>query len=93
VAGLPREEGPKKLTPAGDKKWIPDGKSGDVFFEDKFGVHARLSPGQKAAQAELGPNFRLYHFLPADIGKFASAEAGAFAAWMRGDGGAENPRR
>jgi hypothetical protein len=56
--------------------WYPDGRSGPVRFEDKFGVSAELSPNQILAQQALGDNFRLYHFLPADFGKAASVPVG-----------------
>jgi len=48
--------------------WVPDGRSGDIRFEDKFGPSARLSPNQRAARNVLGDNFRLNSFLPADVG-------------------------
>jgi hypothetical protein len=77
VNGLRREGGSKtadKLEGTG-KWWFPDGRSGDVRFEDKFGPSASLSKNQKLAQAALGGNFWINHFLPEDIGKAASVPA------------------
>jgi hypothetical protein len=59
--------------------WYPDGRSGPVRFEDKFGVNAELSPNQILAQQALGDNFQLYHFLPADFGKAAAVPVAAAA--------------
>jgi hypothetical protein len=50
-----------------------------VRFEDKFGVSANLSRNQRLARTVLGPDFRLYHFLPADIGKAAGVPAATLA--------------
>src|SRR5262249_15730312 len=50
----------------------PDGKSGDVLFEDKFGPSAALSAGQRVAQTALGPNYVIYHFVPSDVSKILS---------------------
>ena len=47
----------------------PDGRSGDILFEDKFGVKAALRKGQRIAQSILGPNYIVYHWHPEDIGK------------------------
>jgi hypothetical protein len=81
VNGLPRDWGPKAAaTIAGTRKWwFPDGVSGDVRFEDKFGAKARLSTNQKMAQSALGDNFWLTHLLPEDIGKATSIPAAASA--------------
>ncbi len=59
VNGLPRDWGPKFADPidGSSKKWVPDGVSGDVRFEDKFGAGAGLSTNQKLAQSALGGNF------------------------------------
>jgi hypothetical protein len=54
---------------------MPDGRSGDLRFEDKFGTSAKLSPNQRRAREVLGEDFRLNHFLPSDIGKAASIPA------------------
>jgi hypothetical protein len=71
---MEREPGPKKLfKPAGWKAGTyPDGRSGDILFEDKFGPHAVLSEGQRIAQRVLGPKYILYHFHPEDVGKIVS---------------------
>jgi hypothetical protein len=57
--------------------WYPDGTSGDVRFEDKFGSGAKLSPNQARAQGRLGPNFWLNSFVPSDVGKAAGVPAAA----------------
>lgn len=77
VNGLPRDLARKSADKiAGTSKWwFPDGKSGDVRFEDKFGTKAKLSTNQKMARAALGHNFWLNHFLPEDVGKAASVPA------------------
>lgn len=83
VNGQRRVMGPKTRDPIfkGQKKpyWYPDARSGPVRFEDKFGVHAELTPNQILAQQVHGENFQLYHFLPADLGKAASVPAAAAA--------------
>ena len=60
-----------------DDYWYPDARSGPVRFEDKFGYGAELSPNQTRAQAALGPDLKLYHFTPSDIGGFVSVPAAA----------------
>jgi hypothetical protein len=77
VNGLRREGGAKVGEKIGDtrKWWFPDGRSGNVRFEDKFGEKASLSKNQKMARDALGRNFWLNHFLPEDIGKAASVPA------------------
>jgi len=70
-----------------DTYWYPDGRdaqTGLVRPEDKFGYGARLSPNQVQAQSTLGPDFRLHHFTPDDIGRLASLPAGPFAAQLGG---------
>jgi len=83
INGLRRPWGPKWRDEIydGQKKpyWYPDGRSGSLRFEDKFGVHARLSPNQILAQQIGGDNFQLYHFLPADFGKAAAVPAAGAA--------------
>jgi hypothetical protein len=59
---------------------IPDGRSGDILFEDKFGPKATLSAGQRMAQAVLGPNYVLYHFHPEDVGKILGLPVGGPAS-------------
>lgn len=59
--------------------WYPDGRSGPVRFEDKFGVSAELSRNQLLAQKVRADNFQLYHFLPADVGRAAAVPAAAAA--------------
>jgi hypothetical protein len=54
-------------------------------FEDKFGIGAELTPNQIRAQAELGPDFQLYHFTPADIGKLIGVPAAATAPHLIND--------
>ncbi len=75
----PRDWTPKSRDPLSKGHWYPDGRSGSLRLEDKFGIGARLSPSQIRAQAELGPNFQLNHFTPADIGKLFGVPAGAAA--------------
>lgn len=74
VNGLPREAGSKTKQVIADSLnyWFPDGRSGAVRFEDKFGPKARLSPNQTLAQQSLGSNFWGSHFLPNDVGAAAS---------------------
>ena len=62
--------------------WYPDGRSGPMRFEDKFGYGAELSRNQTRAQAALGANFKLYHFTPDDIGGIVSMPAAAVGARM-----------
>jgi hypothetical protein len=57
--------------------WYPDARSGLTRFEDKFGYGAELSPNQARAQAVLGPDLKLYHFTPDDIGGLVSVPAAA----------------
>ncbi len=61
------------------KYWIPDGRSGDLRLEDKFGIKPRLSPNQIFARDVLGSNFQLNSFVPADVGKLLGMPAGAVA--------------
>jgi hypothetical protein len=69
----------KAMTAKGNRRyWEPDGRRGDMRFEDKFGVWADLSSSQRIARRELGDRFQLNHFLPEDVGKIfgiASADA------------------
>lgn len=60
--------------------WYPDAVDGSTAYEDKFGVGADLSPNQKLAQKNMGQNFRLNHFLPADIGRMTGLPAAHFAS-------------
>jgi hypothetical protein len=84
INGQRREWGPKARDEIyeGGPYWYPDGRTGSVRFEDKFGVSADLSPNQTLAQSALGSDFRLYHFLPADIGKVAGVPAAGVAPHM-----------
>ena len=71
VNRMEREPGPKQLfkaDPAGPGTYA-DGRSGDILFEDKFGVKAALSKGQRFVQSILGPNYIVYHWHPEDVGK------------------------
>jgi hypothetical protein len=71
VNRMEREPGPKQLfksDPAQPGTYA-DGRSGDILFEDKFGLKAALSKGQRIAQSVLGPNYIVYHWLPEDVGK------------------------
>jgi hypothetical protein len=72
---MEREPGPKKLfKPKGAKAGtIPDGRSGDKVFEDKFGLKAKLRAGQLIAQGLLSPNYILYHWIPEDVGKIVAS--------------------
>jgi len=84
--GHPREILGKSLTLVPGTKstrWIPDGVSGDVFFEDKFGYKPRLSYGQRAAQRALGDNFFLSNFLPEDVALLTGIPAGLLAATLQ----------
>lgn len=79
IGGQPREWAPKArdyISP--DTYWYPDGLSGSTRFEDKFGYGAELSPNQTQAQTALGSDFKLFHFIPDDIGSFASVPAALF---------------
>lgn len=70
-----------------DTYWYPDGRdarTGLVRPEDKFGYGARLSPNQTLAQNVLGPDFRLYHFTPDDVGSLSSLPAGPLGAQLVG---------
>jgi hypothetical protein len=69
----------KDLTNQKGSYWYPDGVDGDVAYEDKFGTGARLSPNQTLAQQNMGQNFRLNSFLPADIGRMTGLLAAPFA--------------
>jgi hypothetical protein len=78
VNGTPRAAGGQHRDYLEDTRrfyWMPDGRSGDLRFEDKFGTSAKLSPNQRRAREVLGEDFRLNHFLPSDIGKAASIPA------------------
>jgi hypothetical protein len=60
--------------------WYPDGVSENLIrFEDKFGFDVRLTPNQILAQELLGDKFILYHTVPPDVGKAASAVSSPFA--------------
>jgi hypothetical protein len=65
--------------------WYPDARKGSTRFEDKFGYDAELSPNQARAQSVLGPNFKLYHFTPDDIGRLLSIPSSAIAPQMIDD--------
>jgi hypothetical protein len=70
-----------------DTYWYPDGRdarTGLVRPEDKFGYGAKLSPNQAQAQNVLGPDFRLYHFTPDDVGSLSSLPAGPLGARVVG---------
>jgi hypothetical protein len=85
VDGHPRELGSKSRDYLNNGRyWYPDARSGSIMFEDKFGYGARLTRNQVQAQAEHGPNFRLYHFLPDDIGAATSVPAAAAAPQIFG---------
>lgn len=75
VNRMEREPGPKqlvKLDPA-KPRTVPDGQHGDTLFEDKFGLTAALSKGQRIAQSILGPNYIVYHWRPEDVGKILTS--------------------
>ena len=64
---------------APDDYWYPDARdarTGQLRNEDKFGYGAELSPNQTRARTALGPDFRLYHFTPDDVGRLSSLPAG-----------------
>ena len=72
INGQARDHGPKARDYVADKiYWYPDGRSGTIRFEDKFGYGADLSRNQKIAQSVLGQDFKLYHFTPDDIGSLS----------------------
>jgi hypothetical protein len=80
INGNRREWTPKSRDYLADGSyWYPDGRSGSIRFEDKFGYGAELSPNQVSAQAELGPDFQLNHFTPDDVGRLLSVPASAVA--------------
>lgn len=67
--------------------WYPDARdarTGQLRTEDKFGYGAELSPNQARAQSMLGPDFRLNHFTPEDIGSLAVLPAGPAGAQLFG---------
>ena len=77
INGERRTWGPKARDPLpGGGYWYPDGRSGQVRFEDKFGFAAKLSKQQIKAMAALGANFRLNHFTPDDVGGLLGLVAG-----------------
>ena len=77
VNGMKREVGPKtrERIPGTNKITYPDGRSGDILFEDKFGYSAALSANQKLAKHAFEP-FKIYHFLE-DVGEVLSLPAAA----------------
>jgi hypothetical protein len=81
---MPREIKSKSADPIKNtnKSWMPDGRYGEIRFEDKFGERANLTNNQKLAQPSLKENFWLNHFLPSDVGKAASIPAGSVAPQM-----------
>lgn len=95
---MEREPGPKKLfKPEGAKAGtVPDGRSIDKLFEDKFGPKAALRTGQRIAKSLLGPNYIIYHWLPEDVGKIIAAPLTSLGSqWMnrRPAGGDKTPPR
>lgn len=90
INGLRRSGGSKIRDQINDGQlkpyWYPDGRSGSVRFEDKFGRKAKLTRNQALAQQVGGSNFRLYHFLPSDIGKAVSIPVAAAAPHSVGAG-------
>lgn len=86
INGNRRELTPKSRDGLADGSyWYPDGRSGSLRFEDKFGYRAELSPNQVRAQSELGPDFQLYHFTPDDVGRLLSVPASATAPYWVND--------
>ena len=86
VNGTRRELTPKSRDYLADGSyWYPDGRSGAVRFEDKFGYAAELSKNQVRAQAGLGSNFRLYHFTPDDVAGLLSVPASTLAPYWVDD--------
>jgi hypothetical protein len=81
VNGLRRDwvKKTKDPIPGTTKGWFPDGRRGDLRFEDKFGPGATLSDNQKLAQSALGDKFWLNHFQPEDFGRAVSIPAAASA--------------
>lgn len=65
--------------------WYPDGRSGALRFEDKFGYKPTLRSNQLRAQSELGSNFQLYHFTPDDVGGLLSMPASSSAPYWVDD--------
>lgn len=78
-----RETGKKirELIEGTGRRWEPDGRSGLLRFEDKFGPWARLSHNQELAREMLGDNFILYHFTPEDVARIAAAPTGIVGSW------------
>ena len=78
VNGQFREKGPKVREPIEGTRlrWEPDGLSGLLRFEDKFGPWARLSHNQELARKALRENFILYHFTPDDVARIAGVPSG-----------------
>lgn len=72
-----------------DTYWYPDARDTRTLrlrTEDKFGYGAELSPNQTQAQSAVGPDFRLNHFTPGDVGSLTSLPAGPFGAqWVSRD--------
>lgn len=86
IDGLRREvKGKARDYLPGGVYWYPDAVSGDMRFEDKFGVAAKLSKNQEKARAFLGEKFRLYHTVPADIGKVVGGIVGLAPSYHRED--------
>lgn len=69
INGEGRTVGPKKRDYIGDTAiyWYPDRIAGEVRYEDKLGRGVNLRKNQRLAQAALGENFRLNHFVPEDV--------------------------
>jgi hypothetical protein len=88
---IPQGSVPPSNTGKPPKYWVPDGRSGDLRFEDKFGRATRLTPNQTVAQSILGDKFRLNSFVPADIGKLFALPAASIAPHLV-NVGAPNPK-
>lgn len=78
VNGRFRSLAPKISEQIGEtgRRWVADGRSALLRFEDKFGDWARLSRNQKLAREALGDNFILYHFTPEDVARIAAVPSG-----------------
>jgi hypothetical protein len=70
INGMRRDWTGKTKDPLpGRSYWVPDGRSGPIRFEDKFGYGATLSDRQILAQSHLGDDFVLYHHTPDDVAR------------------------
>lgn len=81
---MDRDPGPHPLYKPveGKPRTRPDGKSGDILFEDKFGPSASLSAGQRLARDKLKEKYVIYHFVPEHIAQILSLPTAGLAPQM-----------